>query len=432
MIKKLFGSFILKIFSTGMAFITSLYISNIMELTEWGNYSFCISVVTIIAVFSGFGFPRVLVRLVVNYSKNSDWSKIKGLYNFINILFLFTLSLISLVVIFYYLIRNGGSLDNEKYLSLFVSLFMVPLLTISSSRDFFLRGLHEQVLAQFPEFLIKPIAFFVIVYFFKNFINIRIDALLIIALLIIANVVSTMSGCVILKIKLAKNISTARASYDLRRWIKQSMPFCLLGGAFVLTKQIDIVMLGTFDSIESSGIYRAISRYSDFVVFILASANTILQPIIVKYCQTDKNFLRQKVSQISIIVFLTSLIVTVVYIVKGRYLLSLFGEEFTCGYVPLIIISGGQLFSAFSGSVGTLLNMAGYEKISLMAVLISTSTNIVLNFALIPRFSMLGAAIATTISLVIWNLILLYFTKRYIKINPTPLGFWSYISGQKN
>jgi O-antigen/teichoic acid export membrane protein len=88
----------------------------------------------------------------------------------------------------------------------------------------------------------------------------------------------------------------------------------------------------------------------------------------------------------------------------------------------LLILLVGQVVNAGCGPVAQLLNMTGYEKYTLRGVGVSTILNVVLNVILIPKYGIAGAAVASALTLVGWNLILVYFVARELGINSSVIN----------
>jgi len=98
--------------------------------------------------------------------------------------------------------------------------------------------------------------------------------------------------------------------------------------------------------------------------------------------------------------------------VCSDFLMGLFGEEFKVGVFSFVILSLGRLVVSFSGAAGNLLQMCGKQVIFMNVAIIGSIINIVLNFILIPIYGINGSAIATMVSIVVFNLLLVYYVKR--------------------
>ena len=79
-------------------------------------------------------------------------------------------------------------------------------------------------------------------------------------------------------------------------------------------------------------------------------------------------------------------------------ILNLFGSDFIAARWVLLTLIVGKLINAFTGPVGYLLDLTGYQNQSALIRSCSTLVNVILNFIAIPLFGMLGAAIATALT----------------------------------
>jgi O-antigen/teichoic acid export membrane protein len=86
-------------------------------------------------------------------------------------------------------------------------------------------------------------------------------------------------------------------------------------------------------------------------------------------------------------------------------IMSVFGSEFTSGWLVLVVLSAVHLigYSAGGALVGHVLQMSGKQDIELINSAVMVTLNIVLNFLLIPIYGILGAAIATGVSYAVIN-----------------------------
>ena len=75
------------------------------------------------------------------------------------------------------------------------------------------------------------------------------------------------------------------------------------------------------------------------------------------------------------------------------------------------------------GSLGTILNMVGQERLSLVGVGIALGLNVLLNAILIPRFGANGAAVATGTSLIVRQTLLWYWLRRRLGLRSSAFGF---------
>ncbi len=104
-------------------------------------------------------------------------------------------------------------------------------------------------------------------------------------------------------------------------------------------------------------------------------------------------------------------------VVFGGWVLGLFGQPFIVALPCLYIFIFGHVVSAMAGSVGLLLSMTGHHNEVALVTGISVVLNVALNLLLVPHYGIEGAAAATAISLVCWNIVLVFRARKLLGIN---------------
>jgi O-antigen/teichoic acid export membrane protein len=95
-------------------------------------------------------------------------------------------------------------------------------------------------------------------------------------------------------------------------------------------------------------------------------------------------------------------------------MLAYFGEDYAKASLPLKVLLVGQWFNVATGSVVSMLLMAGYEKLHHRNTLIMTSINIISLIIFIPLYGLLAAAIITSVAMALKNLIALFYVNKLI------------------
>ena len=198
-----------------------------------------------------------------------------------------------------------------------------------------------------------------------------------------------------------------------------SFPMFLTSAMGAVMTQIDIVMIGIYQTTEAVGVYAVAMKFALLTSFVLSSVNAIAAPTFSElYAKNEMHSLQQVAQKSSRMIFYAIMPIIAGLVVFGQALLGAFGELFTAGYPAMLILLVGQLFNALAGSVGYLMNMTGYQKAYNSIMMTGAAVNIVLNILLIPTYGINGAAVASMISMVLWNLLALIF----VRIN---LGFYA-------
>ena len=148
-------------------------------------------------------------------------------------------------------------------------------------------------------------------------------------------------------------------------------------------------------------------------------------PVVSTYFKSNE---RKKLSKIvaksSFFSLLIGLAVFAFYILFGDWMLNfLFSRSIPEEYEVLMITSLGYFFQVIAGSAAYLLIMdSKTSKFASISIACGLILNALFNYFLIPTKGITGAAWGTTISLLAWCILMIIFSIRKTKINPTCFG----------
>ena len=209
-----------------------------------------------------------------------------------------------------------------------------------------------------------------------------------------------------------------------------SLPLLFAQSSQFLMSWTDRLMLGGMTSSYEVGIYDVAFKLSMFVNIALTAVTSISSPKFAElYEKKDFNRLEKVVHQSTKLIFWSSIPLLVLFTVVSIFILDLFGDDFYNGIYALVILCTARLFSVFTGPAGNLLQMTGNQLTYMNVLFLGAAINIVLNYVFIQPenpFSHLGihgingAAFASFISIIFWNLTMVYYVKR-------KFGFLQYI-----
>lgn len=417
------GSLGIRIISTGLSFLTSVVLARLLGVSEYGIYIYAISWKGLLGFVAIFGFDRLLIKEIsVLHSKHS-WNEMSALLRLSNKITAFTSTTLLLLAILtvWLLMRNNNS---ELFIALSIAFVSLLPSTLGSLRSATLSGLNLVILGQLPELIFLPSIFIILVGFSHLFLGDDLDLISIMTVWLISVFMNFLIGSFILFKKLPKSVAISIPRYERsREWVSSALPFIFISGMNVLLGKTDIIMLGTMASTSEVGIYAVCSRTSQFVSFVLIAMNSALGPNIARlYANGQKEKLQNIVTKTTRLVSLAALPIVLAIVFLGNWLLSLYGDEFTSGYLTLIILSISQLANVATGSVGLLLNMTGHQNEVAIGIGISAGLNLILNLLLIPLLGILGAAIATAISMILQNIHLMFIVSRRLGIRSSVFG----------
>lgn len=416
------GTFALKVTSTGLGFLTALLLARLLGAAGYGTYAYALAWVALLSIPAMLGLDRLLVREIAVYRTRSEWDLMRGLLRQANsAALLVSLSLVLLAAVVTWVLREH--LNPEMLPAFWVGLIMLPLMTLTRLRQAVMQGLQHVVAGQLPEMLIRPLLFVALVGGAYLFLKENLNALWAVGMNVAATGAAFFIGTWMLFNVLPQAVKEAVPDYQTRAWVRSALPLLLVTGLGVINSQIDITMLGAILGAEPTGIYAVANRIAGFIIFILGSVNAVLAPTIARlYVSGQMRRLQRIVTKSARVILFLSIPVALSLIVFGRWVLLLFGQDFTQGGTALAILSTGQLINAAAGSVGLLLIMTGHERDVAIAIGLSVALNVILNAILIPRWGIAGAAVTTASSMILRNLWLLVQVYRRFGIDSTALG----------
>lgn len=219
--------------------------------------------------------------------------------------------------------------------------------------------------------------------------------------------------------KLKPNVKRQKKNI-FKRLLKTSLPLLMVSSTLIITASIDSIMLGWMQNSTAVGIYNVALTLSTITIFFLQVTVAALSPkIATLYDEGKINELKNMVQQVTLILGLIGFASVIAFVLLGKFLLSLWGEEFVVAYWSLIILSVGQFFNIASGPVGNILVMTGKEKILRNITMASLVLNVILNLFFIKYWGIFGASLTILITIIVKMGYSTYYVKK-------KFGFWSF------
>ncbi|MEM9907643.1 MAG: oligosaccharide flippase family protein, partial [Cyanobacteria bacterium P01_D01_bin.44] len=220
--------------------------------------------------------------------------------------------------------------------------------------------------------------------------------------------------------------TTLKPIFESKKLLAFSLPLSFGSFLWLVMLWTDALMLGYFRPAAEVGIYRAASQTALLMTLFTRSLVTLFAPMIARLYSTgaleelDKLF-----STAARWSFSLTLPLFLILAVAGEDVLSIFGQDFEIGWIPLIVLAAGQLARAGPGGFAMhILSMSGHQYLKLVGDIILAVTNVGLNLLMIPRWGLMGAAIATGISILAVNLLRILQVQLVLNMH----GFnWSYL-----
>lgn len=411
-----------------ISFLVMVLMRNWLGEEDAGTFTAGFSYAFLLSQIAIFGFDNLSIREITKHLNKNDWSTVKSYHRFTNLIvwsFSVILTLIACVYSYLYVKENA--------LYYILSFLTTPFLTMLMLNQFKVLGLGFVNLAQSPEKLLRPGLFLLSIVIVHTVIPDRETLITILCINVVLFIATWFISDINFKRKANFNTSqqtkisrSSQSNEKRRKWLYAA------GGLFVysvighLNGKIDIMMLDDMASDNASiSYYNSAHRFAGFVAFGTLIVNQLMGPVVSTYFKSNE---RKKLSKIvaksSFFSLLIGLAVFAFYILFGDWMLNfLFSRSIPEEYEVLMITSLGYFFQVIAGSAAYLLIMdSKTSKFASISIAIGLILNALFNYFLIPTMGITGAAWGTTISLLAWCILMIIFSIRKTKINPTCFG----------
>lgn len=418
-IRKITGSFGVKVGGMGLAFLLQIILARTMGVEQYGFYVYVLTCLNLLLFIGLWGWSSSTVKFVSIYKSKESWAELKGV-----IVASAWLPFISSVLVSLFLVGVVWYIRDRLTAGLFdvfiIGSLILPVNALLSTRASVMQGLKYAVQGQLPLAIFRPLLLIVLVLGYEVYMGSKLTARMAMGVNFVCALVIFFFAWLQLRRKNPRELRSVKPKYRLADWANVALPMLLVSGFVLLMKQFDIIMLGIFSNPTEAGIYAVACRISELSAFSLVAINVVVAPMIAeKYAEKKIQELQKIATMAAIGVFVLTLPIVFISVVFGEQILSLFGLEFKEGYLSLLILVTGQAVNALAGSVGFFMTMTGRQKKAAIIMGGGAVFNIIANLLLIPKYGMVGAAYATALSMIFWNVLMLIKVRKTIGIDTT-------------
>lgn len=409
--------FLFRLLGLIFGFILTFLITKFYGTEILGIYTLSFTMLTVVAVLSRLGLDEALVKIVSGLMISGKKREVYSTYKFC---FQTTFITAVILTIIFYLSSNFFSnlFDNKKLDSALkiISLSIVPYALLKINSDLF-KGMKE---TKYFSYFQTGSVFLLISIFIILFRILTLSSNVLFISIIVSSIFILIISILIVNkffnepIKRDFNISKINL-------LKLSIPMMVTSSMFMVLSWTDNLLLGFFLKEQNVGIYFVTYKISLIISFGLFAVNSVISPKFSEsYHKNDLMQLKKTAIYSAKLNFYLGLILTTLLFFCIKFILSIYGEEFKIAYRTFYILIIGQLFNTICGSVLNLLNMTGKEILVSLIILSAAILNFTLNYYLIPIMEsskyfigIEGAALSSTICLIYWNVLGLFFVKKY-------------------
>lgn len=416
------GTLALRVIAAVLTLLLSAVVARLLGADGYGAYAYALTLVNLLAILACLGTDRLLVRLIATYHDGEQWGLIRGILRWSNRRALAGSSLIVVIAAIVCYLSSPYSSQVARHTFL-VSLLLLPLLALTTLRLSALQGMHYVLRGQLPETIFRPLFMFgllAFVYFaFRRYLSAPAAA----GLNVVATGFAFLIGAKLLRAALPPDIKTSSPQYQEAEWTDHALPLLLIHLLWVVSTNIETIILGAIKGTGAVGFYTIANRGADLVSFALVTLNAPLSPVFARlWVRGDMEELQRVARLAARVSLLLALPVALTLVIQGSWFMALFGLPFAQAKTVLMILSAGHIVNVMAGAVGLLLIMSGHEREAAAGLVISIVIQGLLCALLIQPWGVVGAAVARSCGLIVWNILLLRTAYNKLSINPTVFG----------
>jgi O-antigen/teichoic acid export membrane protein len=414
-LKKYAAVALLKGSGLALAYILNLVLANVFGAKLLGSYVLLSGVFIVISKLIAVGTNSITLR--VFSSTDGDFEKSNYLIN------LFFVVLITSGLLYVVFLNFGEELANKIGLALgdLEQVFKVaPFFVVSSNFLEADRAKNRKIYYAFFSMVSQSLCLLFLVGL--NIVldwNIELNQIFIWSLLIVGFgqliLSSQVRGFVGHDTKFKVQGSVVKSIF------RQGIPLFFASSSALLMQWIDQFTLGYYFENDVVAIYFSSVKVALLGYLPAVVINTVVAPKIAgAFANSRFDELQEEVVNGGKLSFLGSIPLVVIVTFWGRELLGLFGDQFVEGYAMLLVMVIAQLVNSITASVGYCLELTGHHDQFMKILLFGAGLNLMGNLLLVPSLGGLGAAVSTGFSLVVVNLLFVYFVKRNFSFIPLP------------
>lgn len=413
--------FLIRVLSAVLAYGSQILLARWMGGSDYGIYVYVWTWVLLLGSMLDFGIAVSAQKLIPEYRASGEMSLLRGFLSGSRWI-TFGASCVVALILAGFVKLAARSLEPDLIVPLYIGCLTLPAFVVANTQDGIARSHDWMRLGLMPQFIVRQT---LIIGFTAGAVALGLNLGATAAMIASSAAVwiAMLGQMFVLNRRLDSHVEAGAKSYDVRTWLKLSLPIMMVEGFYLLLSYTDILVLQQFRSSQEVGIYFAVVKTLALVSFIHYAMSATTAHRFAEYrAAGDTERLSAYVAHAIKWTFWPSLAATALLLAFGEPLLWLFGSQFTDGYGIMFVAAIGLLARSAIGPVERLLNMSGNQNSCALAYALAFVMNLVLCLLLVPRFGGYGAAAATSLSLIFETVLLFWITRRRLGLHVFAFG----------
>jgi len=390
----------MKILSTAVSFLATLYIARNLGPTNFGQLSYATSFIGIFSFMASLGIDSVLYRELIKYPDRKK--EFLGSAFTIKIVAGFIAAILVSVSAMLW-----ATDDVSKILIVILSgtFIFMPFQLIGYEFQARAKSKYPSVIA-FLATLILNILKVIVIFSGKGVIYLAL-------ILLLEPVLYAVFYWLVYEKRVGEKIS--QWIFDKKiaiTLLKDSWPLIFSSAFALIYSEIDQILIKYMIDAKAVGIYDAAVRVAEGWYFVPNIIMASLFPAIINAKITSKEMYHKRLKKLSLFLIATALIIAIPTTIFASFIIYIFYGNAFMGGVIILQIYIWSLIGTFLGSlVINYIIAENNRKMSLYVNIIPMLVNVILDIIWIPKYGIMGPAFATLIAYSLSPVILLFFSK---------------------
>jgi O-antigen/teichoic acid export membrane protein len=391
-------------------FIISIWVIRYFGAELFGEYSYIMTLATIMFVLSRFGLNDVLIKELV--AANTTLEKEQLVTNAILLKLIVSFFLFFIGVVLSFVLID----DKQIMFGFIIAIFGMFFTSFDVIENFSQANVNIKPIA-----IAKNIQLFFSVILKFLFIYFEFEMLYFVLLFLLETVFLSMIY-ILIYIKLGhKPLLNFKAYSRIKELIKSSWPIAIANLAIIGYVKTDQIMIFNWLGAEDAGIYSAATKLSEAWYFIPTIIATTLFTKVLRSKEISVQMYEESLSKLIRLELVVSITFATIITIIGAFLVEYaFGSAFEQSAMILKIHIWAGVFISLNRVSTKWFITEGFERKFMNKCILGLLLNVIFNTISIPIYGTLGAAVSTLLSLFFVEFIY-YLNRPYTKMYFTAL-----------
>jgi O-antigen/teichoic acid export membrane protein len=386
--------FIFSLVNSGLMYLASILLARNLPIGDFDDYSVAVSMITMLSTIATLGLEKYALRGIALFRERKDWQKFRGYIGFsVKIIIFFSTFLVACFVLGLESVLAFKSADYHIAIPILTGFLPVIALVL----------FYVEVVAAVGKFLLSftiyrlilPMAYLCILFVLMHT-SVAFTAVSAAIGYGLAWLFTLFIFQGIIFYQLPYAIKSAEPIVLKGKWLRRSVPLVMNSLLMTAMTSGGVILLELMHPSELEvGIFAAAMHTGAFISLIGTSTNRFYLPrMVVLIEQNNKKHITALISERTFIVGSVILLLFSGFVVFGSTLLTLFGTQFSSGYLALVFIAGGACFSALFADIPYVLQYLGHHRLVLVLTTLAVLMMIILSYRWGGVYGATGVALA--------------------------------------